>query len=514
MIPYTTEPLTDFSKEENRQAYQEALKKVQSELGQDYPLIIGGEKITTENKIVSYNPAKKTEVVGTVSKANQELAEKAMKIADETFKTWSKVKPEVRADILFKAAAITKRRRHEMSAIMTLEAGKPWVEADADTAEAIDFMEYYGRQMLELKDGKPVQSRPGEYNKFGYIPLGVGVIISPWNFPFAIMAGTTVAAMVTGNTVLLKPASTTPIIAYKFMEILEEAGLPAGVVNYIPGSGSEVGDYLVDHPRTRFVSFTGSRDVGLRINQRASVQNEGQIWIKRVIAEMGGKDTIVVDKEADLELAAQSIVKSAFGFSGQKCSACSRSVIVEDVYDQVVNRVVELTNELTIGDPADYNNFMATVIDEAAFKKVTSYFEVANEEGRIVAGGTADDSVGYFVRPTVVADVAHDARLMQEEIFGPIVAISKAKDFDEAIEVANNTEYGLTGAVISTNRDHIEKAREEFFVGNLYINRSCTGAIVGYQPFGGYNMSGTCSKAGGPDFLTLHMQSKSVSETL
>jgi len=514
MIPYTTEPLTDFSKEENRQAYQEALKKVQSELGQDYPLIIGGEKITTENKIVSYNPAKKTEVVGTVSKANQELAEKAMKIADETFKTWSKVKPEVRADILFKAAAITKRRRHEMSAIMTLEAGKPWVEADADTAEAIDFMEYYGRQMLELKDGKPVQSRPGEYNKFGYIPLGVGVIISPWNFPFAIMAGTTVAAMVTGNTVLLKPASTTPIIAYKFMEILEEAGLPAGVVNYIPGSGSEVGDYLVDHPRTRFVSFTGSRDVGLRINQRASVQNEGQIWIKRVIAEMGGKDTIVVDKEADLELAAQSIVKSAFGFSGQKCSACSRAVIVEDVYDQVVNRVVELTNELTIGDPADYNNFMATVIDEAAFKKVTSYFEVANEEGRIVAGGTADDSVGYFVRPTVVADVAHDARLMQEEIFGPIVAISKAKDFDEAIEVANNTEYGLTGAVISTNRDHIEKAREEFFVGNLYINRGCTGAIVGYQPFGGYNMSGTCSKAGGPDFLTLHMQSKSVSETL
>ncbi|MFJ8263286.1 L-glutamate gamma-semialdehyde dehydrogenase [Rummeliibacillus sp. NPDC094406] len=514
MISYTTEPLTDFSKEENRQAYQEALKKVQSELGQDYPLIIGGEKITTEDKIVSYNPAKKTEVVGTVSKANQELAEKAMKIADETFKTWSKVKPEVRADILFKAAAITKRRRHEMSALMTLEAGKPWIEADADTAEAIDFLEYYGRQMLELKDGKPVQSRPGEYNKFGYIPLGVGVVISPWNFPFAIMAGTAVAAVVTGNTVLLKPASTTPIIAYKFMEILEEAGLPAGVVNYIPGSGSEVGDYLVDHHRTRFVSFTGSRDVGLRINQRASVQNEGQIWIKRVIAEMGGKDTIVVDKEADLELAAQSIVKSAFGFSGQKCSACSRAVIVEDVYEQVVDRVVELTNALTVGDPADFNNFMATVIDAAAFNKVTSYFEVANKEGRIVAGGTADDSVGYFVKPTVVADVAHDARLMQEEIFGPIVAISKAKDFDEAIEVANNTEYGLTGAVISTNRDHIEKAREEFFVGNLYFNRGCTGAIVGYQPFGGYNMSGTCSKAGGPDFLTLHMQSKSISETL
>ncbi len=514
MIPYTTEPLTDFSKEENRQAYQEALKKVQSELGQDYPLIIGGERITTEDKIVSYNPAKKTEVVGTVSKANQELAEKAMKIADDKFKTWSKVKPEVRADILFKAAAITRRRKHEMSAMMTLEAGKPWVEADADTAEAIDFMEYYGRQMLELKDGKPVNSRPNENNRFGYIPLGVGVVISPWNFPFAIMAGTTLAALVTGNTVLLKPASTTPIIAYKFVEILEEAGLPAGVVNYIPGSGGEVGDYLVDHPRTRFISFTGSRDVGLRINQRAAIQQEGQIWIKRVIAEMGGKDTIVVDKEADLELAAQSIVKSAFGFSGQKCSACSRAVIVEEVYDKVLDRIVELTNELTIGDPANYNNFMASVIDDKAFKKITSYFEVANNEGRIVAGGTADDSVGYFIKPTIVADVAPKARLMQEEIFGPILAVCKAKDFDEAIEIANNTEYGLTGAVISKNRDHIEKAREDFFVGNLYINRGCTAATVGYQPFGGYNMSGTCSKAGGPDFLTLHMQSKSIGEAL
>lgn len=514
MIPYSTEPLTDFSKKENQQAYIEAIQKVQSELGNDYPLIIGGERITTEDKITSYNPAKKTEIVGTVSKANKELAEKAMQVADKTFKSWSKVKPEVRADILFKAAAITKRRRHEMSALMTLEAGKPWVEADADTAEAIDFMEYYARQMLELKDGKPVQSQPGEYNKFGYIPLGVGVIISPWNFPFAIMAGTAVAAVVTGNTILLKPASTTPIIAYKFMEILEEAGLPAGVVNYIPGPGGEVGDYLVDHPRTRFISFTGSRDVGLRINQRAAAVNEGQIWIKRVIAEMGGKDTIVVDKEADLELAAKSIVKSAFGFSGQKCSACSRAIIVEDVYDKVVERVVELTNELTVGDPTDYQNFMATVIDEKAFQKVTSYFDVAKEEGRIVAGGEADDSTGYFIQPTVVADVAPRARLMQEEIFGPIVAISKAKDFDEALEIANNTEYGLTGAVISTNRDHIEQAREEFFVGNLYFNRGCTGAIVGYQPFGGYNMSGTCSKAGGPDFLTLHMQSKSVSESL
>ncbi|MBK3496202.1 L-glutamate gamma-semialdehyde dehydrogenase [Viridibacillus sp. YIM B01967] len=514
MIPYKHEPFTDFSTEENNKAYLEALKKVEGYLGEEYPLIIGGERITTNDKIVSYNPANKEEVIGSVSKADKELAEKAMQVADETFNTWKKVKPEIRADVLFKAAAIIRRRKHEFSALLSKEAGKPWNEADADTAEAIDFLEYYGRQMLRLKDGQPVESRPGEFNRYDYIPLGVGVIISPWNFPFAIMAGTAVAAVVTGNTVLLKPASTTPVVAYKFVEILEEAGLPAGVVNYIPGSGAEVGDYLVDHPKTRFISFTGSRDVGLRIYERASKLNDGQIWLKRVIAEMGGKDTIVVDKEADLELAAQSIVKSAFGFSGQKCSACSRAVIVEDVYDEVLARVEELTKGLSVGDPTDVSNFTGPVIDAAAFKKITNYIEIGKGEGRIVAGGTADDSKGFFVNPTVIADVTPEARVMKEEIFGPVVAIAKAKDFDEALAIANNTEYGLTGAVITNNRMNQEKAREDFHVGNLYFNRGCTGAIVGYQPFGGFNMSGTDSKAGGPDYLQLHMQAKTTSETL
>ncbi|BAK14946.1 NAD-dependent aldehyde dehydrogenase [Solibacillus silvestris StLB046] len=512
MINYKHEPFTDFSVEENKQAYLEALKKVESQLGADYPLIIGGERITTEEKIVSYNPAKKTEVIGSVSKASKDLAEKAMQEAEKAFKSWKKVKPEIRADVLFKAATIIRRRKHEFSAWLTKEAGKPWNEADADTAEAIDFLEYYGRQMLEMKDGRKVESRPNEYNRYDYIPLGIGIVISPWNFPFAIMAGTTVAAVVTGNTVLLKPASTTPVVAYKFIEVLEEAGLPKGVVNFVPGSGAEVGDYLVDHPKTRFISFTGSRDVGLRINERASKLSPGQIWIKRVIAEMGGKDTIVVDKDADLELAAQSIVKSAFGFSGQKCSACSRVVIVKDVYDQVVNRVEELTKSLTIGDPSDNNNFMATVIDSAAFKKISEYIEIGKTEGRLVAGGTADDSVGYFVHPTVFADVDPEARIMKEEIFGPVVAITKADSFEEAIDIANNTEYGLTGAVITNDRMNLEYAREEFHVGNLYFNRGCTGAIVGYQPFGGFNMSGTDSKAGGPDYLTLHMQAKTTSE--
>ncbi len=510
---YKHEPFTDFSQESNQQAYLKGIETVKSYLGKEYDLVIGGEHIATEDKIISYNPAKKEEVIGRVSKADRKLAEKAMAAADDAFQSWRKTKPESRADILFRAAAIIRRRKHEFSALMTKEAGKPWNEADADTAEAIDFIEYYARQMLKWKDGVPVESRPGEFNQYNYIPLGIGIIISPWNFPFAIMAGTTIAAIVTGNTVLLKPASTTPVVAAKFVEVMEEAGLPAGVLNFVPGSGAEVGDYLVDHPKTRFISFTGSRDVGTRIYERASKVHEGQIWLKRVIAEMGGKDTIVVDKEADLELAAQSIVKSAFGFSGQKCSACSRAVIVEDVYDQVLARAVELTNELTIGDPEDPNNFMATVIDEAAFKKIMSYIEIGKEEGRLMTGGEGDDSTGYFIKPTIFADVDPEARIMKEEIFGPVVAFTKAKDFTHAIDIANQTEYGLTGAVISNNRAHIEQAREDFHVGNLYFNRGCTGAIVGYQPFGGFNMSGTDSKAGGPDYLTLHMQAKTTSET-
>ncbi|TQR18351.1 L-glutamate gamma-semialdehyde dehydrogenase [Psychrobacillus vulpis] len=514
MIPYKHEAFTDFSKEENKKAIKEGYKVVDAYLGEEYPLIVGGERITTEGKITSYNPANKEQVVGIVSKATRDIAAKAMEIADETFNTWKKVKPEVRADVLFKAAAIMRRRKFEFSALLSREAGKTWVEADVEAAEAIDFLEYYGRQMLRLKDGQPVESRPGEYNRYDYIPLGVTVVISPWNFPFAIMAGTTVAAMVAGNTVLLKPASTTPIVSYKFVEVLEEAGMPAGVVNFIPGSGAEIGDFLVEHPRTRLISFTGSRDVGLGIVEKSSKLSDGQIWIKRTILEMGGKDTIVVDKEADLELAAQSIVKSAFGFSGQKCSACSRAVIVEDVYDQVVARVEELTNALTVGVPDNDEHFVGPVIDGAAFNKIMEYIEIGKEEGRLVSGGTGDDSKGFFIQPTVIADLSPTARIMQEEIFGPVVGITKAKDFDEAIEIANNTEYGLTGAVITNNRMNLEKAREDFHVGNLYFNRGCTGAIVGYQPFGGFNMSGTDSKAGGPDYIGLHMQAKTTSEML
>lgn len=510
--PYTHEPLTDFTRKEERLAYLEALKKIAYSFGRDYPLIIGGSRFFTKDKILSVNPANKQEVIGLMSKTDFNMAEKAVQTAVETFQTWRKTKADMRADILFKAAAILRRRKHEFSALMTKEAGKPWKEADADTAEAIDFLEYYGRQMLLLEEGAPVGSRTGERNQYGYIPLGAGVIISPWNFPLAIMAGTTVAAIVTGNTVCLKPSSATPVVAALFVEVMEEAGLPPGVLNFIPGSGSEIGDYLVEHKDIRFISFTGSRDVGVRIYEKAAKVHNGQIWLKRVISEMGGKDTIVVDKEADLDLAAQAIVSSAFGFSGQKCSACSRAVVVKDVYDDVLERTIYLTKQLTCGDPADPENFMGPVINGEAFKKIMGYMEIGKTEGSLMTGGEGDNSKGYFIKPTIFAHVDPKARIMQEEIFGPVVAFSKANNFHEAIEIANNTEYGLTGSVISKNRLNIEKAKEDFHVGNLYINRGCTGAVVGYQPFGGYNMSGTDSKAGGPDYLLLHMQAKTISE--
>jgi 1-pyrroline-5-carboxylate dehydrogenase len=513
VVTYRREPLTNFSISENKKAMKDALQKVNSQLGQHYPLVIGGERLTSEAKIISINPANKNEVIGTISKTDKELAEKAMQEALVTFETWKNWEPAARSRILFRAAAILRRRKHEFSAYMIKEAGKPWKEADVDTAEAIDFLEYYGRQMLRIKDGFPVNSQSGEHNTFHYIPLGVGIIISPFNFPLAIMAGTTAAAIVAGNTVLLKPSNTTPVIAAKFVELMEEAGLPAGVLNFVPGSSAEIGDYLVDHPKTRFISFTGSREVGCRIYERAAKVQPGQIWLKRVIAEMGGKDTVVVDESADIDLAVKSIVYSAFGFAGQKCSAGSRAVVHEAIYDEVLEKAAALTKSLTVGNPEE-GHYMGPVIDQASYNKIMKYIEFGKEEGMLMTGGEGDDSHGYFIQPTIFADLDEKSRLMQEEIFGPVVAFCKARDFDHLMTIANNTEYGLTGAFLSKNSEHLERARKEFHVGNLYLNRGCTAAVVGYQPFGGFNMSGTDSKAGGPDYLILHMQAKSIGEQL
>ncbi|WP_420329227.1 L-glutamate gamma-semialdehyde dehydrogenase [Nosocomiicoccus massiliensis] len=511
MNHYRHEPFVDYTKEENKAWVKEGIKEAQKIFGQEFPLVINGERIFTEDKSEVYNPANKSEIIGYVSQATRKEADQAMEVAKETFESWRKTSFSMRSDILFKAAQIVRDRKAEFTGHLVKEAGKPWKEADGEVAEAIDFLNYYGRQNLELANGKTVQSRANEYNRFDYIPLGVGYVISPWNFSFAIMAGTAAAALVSGNTVLLKPSSNTPVVAYKFVEVLEEAGLPKGVINFIPGSSREIGDYLVDHKDTAFVSFTGSRDVGVRIYERAAVVHEGQVNLKRVIAEMGGKDTIVVDSGVDLDEAADAIVNSAFGFSGQKCSACSRVIALEDVHDELLAKVVEKTKELTVGDPSE-DIFMGPVIDQASLDKIEKYIEIGKQEGKLEIGGKIENETGHFVYPTVFSGLKHDDQVMREEIFGPVVGFATAKDFTEAIKFANNTDYGLTGAVFTNNREHLEEARRDFHVGNLYFNRGCTAAIVGYQPFGGFKMSGTDSKAGGPDYLLLHMQGKTTSE--
>jgi 1-pyrroline-5-carboxylate dehydrogenase len=511
---FKNEPLIDFSQPANREAMEKALAQVESELGRRYPLIIGGEKVETGEWFDSTNPANPGQAVGRFAKADQVVAKRAIEVANEAFQRWKRVEPEVRARYLFKAAAELRRRRLEFDAWMVYEEGKNWVEADADTAEAIDFLEFYGRQMLRLALPQPVTTREGVESELVYIPLGAGVVISPWNFPCAIMAGMTTASVVAGNTVVLKPASTSPTIAAKFMEILEEVGLPPGVVNFLPGPGGVIGDTLVTHPKTRFIAFTGSKEVGLRINELAAKPQAGQIWIKRTILEMGGKDAVVVDSSADLEAAAEGIVTSAFGYQGQKCSAGSRAIILEDVYDQVVERVVARTEKLTIGPVTDPHNYLGPVIDQAAFDKIMGYIEIGKREANLLTGGQRAREEGYFIQPTIFGDVPPDARIAQEEIFGPVLSIIRARDFDHALEIANATEYGLTGSVYSRNREHLERARREFHVGNLYFNRKCTGALVGMEPFGGFNMSGTDSKAGGRDYLLLFTQAKSISEPL
>lgn len=511
---YQPEPFTDFTNADNSAAFKEALALVKSQFNREYPLIIGGEKIFTKQKITSYNPANKSEVVGVVSKADTDLAEQAMQKAVVKFEEWKQWPADARARLLFKAAAIMRRRKHEFSATMVYEAGKNWAEADGDTAEAIDFIEFYAREMIRLSGSREVTPYMGETNDLYYIPLGVGVVISPWNFPNAIMVGMTTAALVTGNTVVLKPASATPVIAAKFMEVLEEAGMPAGVVNYVPGSGSEVGDYLVEHPLTRFISFTGSKEVGLGITAKAAVVKPGQKWIKRVVTELGGKDAILVDHDADLDAAAKGIVTSAFGFQGQKCSACSRAIIHQDIYDDLLEKIVTKAQGLKQGSPEVLENNTGPVADAGAFAKITGYIEIGKKEGRLILGGGSDDSKGYYIEPTIFADVDRNARIAQEEIFGPVLALIKAKDLEEGIEIFNDTEYGLTGALYAKSRETIERGRRELHCGNLYFNRKCTGAIVGVHPFGGFNLSGTDSKAGGRDYLQLFMQLKVISETL
>lgn len=513
LAQFKNEPLNDFKNNpEHHRKMKEAIEEVRGELGRDYDLVIAGEHVKTSDKLVSYNPAQKEQVVGTFSKANRELAERAISAAEEAFRRWSRTPAVHRARLLVDVAGLLRERKYYYCAWLVFEVGKSWAEADADVAESIDFCEYYSREMLRLDQPPPLVPVPGEKNFLRYIPLGIGLVIPPWNFPMAILAGMTTASIVAGNTVVLKPSSDSPAIAYKFFEVLEEARMPPGVVNFLPGSGAAVGDFLVSHPKIRYVAFTGSKEVGLHINELAAKHQPGQLWVKRVVAEMGGKDSIIVDSETDLDVAADGVTAAAFGFQGQKCSACSRAIVVEKVYDAFLDKLKERVEKIKVGSPSEPETYMGPVINAGAAKTILEYIDAGKEEGRLLTGGEATSGAGHFIAPTVIADVPPQGKIAQEEIFGPVLAVIKAGDFDQALEIANNTEYGLTGAVYTRNRHKLEKAAESFHVGNLYLNRKCTGALVGGHPFGGFNMSGTDSKAGGPDYLLLFTQAKMVAE--
>jgi 1-pyrroline-5-carboxylate dehydrogenase len=512
---FRNEPFTDFKNPVNARAMREALDLVGGQLGHEYHLVIGGERFKTDGKIRSLNPARPSQIVGIHQKAGAEHAQQAMQAALRAFESWSRASTEDRVSLLLGVADIIRQHKFEFCAWLTYEVGKNWAEADADVGETIDFMEFYAREALRLAAATTPIQYPGEKNQLLYIPLGVGAVIPPWNFPFAIMAGMTAASIVTGNTVVLKPSSDSPTIAAKFVEVLEEAGMPGGVVNFCPGSGATFGNAIVEHPKTRFIAFTGSKAVGLDIHERAAKTQPGQIWIKRTILEMGGKDSILVCADADVDSAVDGVVASAFGFSGQKCSACSRAIIEAPIYDIFVERVREKVAQWSVGDPVA-NPSMGPVVNKAAMDSILGYIETGKKEGRLVAGGKAviTPDGGYFLEPTVIADIAPDATIAQEEIFGPVLALIKVDSFEEGLKVANNTEYGLTGALYTSDRGRLDLARREFHVGNLYLNRKCTGAMVGAHPFGGFNMSGTDSKGGGPDYLYLFTQAKSVAEKL
>jgi 1-pyrroline-5-carboxylate dehydrogenase len=506
--------LTDFSLESNRSAFRAALARVESRLPIEGKNRIGAKAVGAAKHFTSVNPCDHRQVIGRFPQGTKEDAERAVEAAAAAFPAWSRVPPEERSALLLRVASIFRRRKHEFSAMMVLEESKSWAEGDADTAEAIDFCEFYAREMERLAQPQPLTPYPGEKNELEFIPLGVCSVIPPWNFPLAILTGMTTAALVTGNTVVLKPSSDAAAIATLFLEACEEAGIPDGVLNFVTGPGSTVGNTLVEHPKTRMIAFTGSRDVGLQISEKAGRVTNGQLWIKRAILEMGGKDFILVDETADLEEAANGIVASAFGFQGQKCSACSRLIVHEKVHDELLERIVAKTRTLTVGDVRDPNNAVGAVINAGAQKKILDYVALGRQEGRIVVGGEPGPGDGFFVMPTIVDGVARGARLAREEIFGPVLAVLTVKDFDEGIAVANDTEYGLTGSLYSRDRERLARGKRELFCGNLYLNRKCTGALVGVHPFGGFNMSGTDSKAGGREYLYLFTQAKAISEKL
>jgi len=513
MLPeFQSTAMLDYSSSANESGMRTALEQVRSRFGGSYPLVIGGKRITSPDTFQSANPANPSECIGNFSKATVAHVNDAVDAATRAFQSWSQIPADERANVILRAASILRRRRHEMSATMVFEVGKSWAEADGDTAEAIDFCEFYAREMIRYGDRQPITPLPGEHNALEYLPLGVGAVIPPWNFPCAIAMGMTAATIVTGNTAILKPSSDAPLTAWKIYEIFEEAGVPPGVLNFLTGPGGTMGDALVEHPRVRFVAFTGSMPVGIGISERAARVPQGQIWIKRSILEMGGKDFTIVDEDADLDAAVPGVYSGAFGFQGQKCSACSRAIVHKNRIAEFGDRLAAMVQKMSIGPTEKKENYLGPVVNARAEKTILDYMEIGKKEGRLLAGGAKHSGPGFFLQPTVVTDVKPDARIAQEEIFGPVLAVIPAGSFDEMISIANGTIYGLTGAYYSRDRAKIVEAKRRLFAGNLYINRKCTGALVGIHPFGGFNMSGTDSKAGGRDYLGLFLQGKAITE--
>jgi RHH-type proline utilization regulon transcriptional repressor/proline dehydrogenase/delta 1-pyrroline-5-carboxylate dehydrogenase len=510
--PYEPTPPAEWWRPEHRAAMAQAVDAVEAAFGTEIPARIGDRDVFTDRTIVSVDPAEPSRVVAVSASCTTADADRAVTIATEAFERWSRTPARERAAVLFGAAEWMRRRRFELSALQVFEAGKGWGDADGDVTEAIDFCEYYGREMIRLDAGGAVQSPPGEENRLTYRPKGVGVVIAPWNFPLAIPTGMVVAALVTGNCVILKPAEQTPAIAAKLAEALREGGLPDGVLSFLPGVGEEVGAHLVTHPGISFVSFTGSKAVGLAINEAAARTVPGQREVRRVIAEMGGKNALVIDSDADLDEAVPAAMVSAFGFQGQRCSAASRLVVLDAVHDAFLERLVEATRALRIGHPRAMGSEVGPVIDEDSLKRIRGWQERADTFGRVVLQREDLPERGYFVGPTIVDGVSPGSALAQEEIFGPVVAVLRARDFDEAISIANRIDYALTAGVVSRSPSHIRQASEELKGGNIYVNRTIIGAVVGRQPFGGHAMSGMGSKAGGPDYLLQLVNPRVVTE--
>lgn len=509
---FTNHPMADFSQEITRNGFISGLNSWKRGLEHPYPLVINGENVFTSDRLESINPAEPDQIIGHVCQASVKHVDMALLAAKEARPQWNSSSFEDRAQILFKAAEITRDSIFELASLQVLETGKQWAEAYGDVCEAIDFLEYYGREAIRLGTPRRMGDCQGELNHMIYQGRGIAAVIAPWNFPLAISCGMTAAALVTGNPVLYKPAGPASVCGFKLQEIFHKAGLPPGVLNFIPGRGAVIGDYLVEHQEISLIAFTGSMEIGLRILNRASVVQPGQKQIKQVIAEMGGKNAIIVDDDADLDEAVRHVVSSAFGYQGQKCSACSRLIIMEPIYEKFKERLIQATGSLQLGPAEDPANTIGPVIDRRAQNTINDYLKIAEKEGHIVYSSATPDSNGFYVPITIVEDVDLHAQLAQEEIFGPLLTLFKARDMDEAITIANSSRFALTGGIFSRSPANLEKARKEFNVGNLYINRGSTGAMVNRQPFGGYKMSGIGSKAGGPDYLLQFMEPRVITE--